>query len=378
MIRVALRILCIFSTALISPHITAECIDSQNNRVERCDRGGSFYIDQDMLIDSIVPKNDDRDYTMGMAFAAHGRRVRDYMLYNIAYDFNDYVEERIFEYSDDLPTLHSVYFGNTAFTPNLILNLSDQPNSFSDPVEDDRPFANLLFFASEKTVLVSPNEVHRNTVVFGVLGLDIGKAVQRQFHCDWKKGNPCPQGWNNQISDGGEPTVLYKHRRMQNVTPDSIAGLMDISTYKEIEVGYYTDVAAGFLVRFGYRRSLFYDHAFNGLEVGVKNTFHSMESQNDEEGKAGYDLYTFFGAGARAFLYNSLLQGQFRDNPHEFRHKELRPVIAELTAGLVTPLWCDMRLTYAANYRSSQIKDGTGDREHWYAGLYLDWRFSTR
>lgn len=362
---------------ITSPYSFAECTDS--NGKELCYRGGSFYFDNDMVINDIVPKNDDRDYTMGLGFSFHGRRVTEWVVYSDLFSLTDWFEELFLSLpkATDDNTFHTASISNTAFSPDLIKNLDNISDSISTPVLDDRPFANLLAISAEKNQLLASNQASRSVFIFGVLGLDLGKAVQRQIHCDWGKGNPCPQGWNNQISDGGEPTFLYRNTRATNVDVGDMAKYFDLTVYREFEVGLYTDVAAGFTVRAGKRDSPFYGHAFNRLndtskmDLDTKMTKHLSDSDS-------YDLYGFITVGARAFAYNALLQGQFRENPHEFSSNELRPVVGEISAGFVFPFFWDTRLTYAAHYRSSEIRRGSGDREHWFAGLYLDWKFSTQ
>src|SRR4029078_3785420 len=82
----------------------------------------------------------------------------------------------------------------------------------SQPLHDDRPYANLLYAASSEVSLdETRGAALQSTLSVGVRGLAVAEAVQRAVHS--VVGSTQPRGYSHQISDGGEPAFMYSVAR---------------------------------------------------------------------------------------------------------------------------------------------------------------------
>ncbi len=324
------------------------------------DTGYAWYIDQDLFgADFAISKNDDRDYTMGLEYTFSGSRVEKTVVYKQMSHWLDTTSDlmRLGSSRDDSLIMysHSGSIGDTAFTP---YNLSK-----STPISGDRPYANLFYVSTAETFIIEEDGATRgqagtNKLVIGVLGLDIGKVVQTEIH-DLTNGRE-PRGWDNQVSEGGELTALYSHRRHYEwlSTGDKDWIKPEISWLLDGSIGYYTEIGAGMQIRFGRVKSPYYQH----LSDPLSNTNQLYGPDKDN--------YIFFSFGARAIAYNALLQGQFRSSAATIDNDDIRRLVGHASFGYVYDFE-KLKLTYALNYRSSQIRGGEGDREHYFGGIYL-------
>ena len=179
----------------------------------------------------------DRDYTGGIAFTASGSRAQSGWL-NI-----DPVRGWVF---DSLPMFakdnsvikkHSVQYGMVLFTPEDI--------STTQPVLDDRPFASLFYISNtELRVHPSKDKAYRSSFTIGLLGLDLAGEVQSTLRTI--TGSDEANGWDNQISSGGEPTAMLTLSVQQK---QSNADSYQLSSHLEANAGFSTDINAGLNLR---------------------------------------------------------------------------------------------------------------------------------
>jgi hypothetical protein len=189
---------------------------AQDKDVPKVTRYG-FTLDQDYFLNPLGGKNEDRNYTAGLAFFLTNNRwaekglfrpfrwiadktLRGCALKNFKPDLYDQIE-----YSATLS------FGVTAFTPEYV---GDNIDSIDFTI-NDRPFSSILFF-SAKYQTASRKKVETNQFVIGMLGLGIAREVQTYGHKDGCGGSDgtIPTGWKYQVSDGGEPYLtLFKSGR---------------------------------------------------------------------------------------------------------------------------------------------------------------------
>ena len=162
---------------------------------EKYNSGWQFNMDNNLLQRDVK----DLDYTAGIAFTASGTRARSGWL-NI-----DPVRAWLFDKisvaskTDTAIKKHSVQYGLVLFTPEDI--------SAIDPVLDDRPFASLFYISNtELTVQPAQNRAFRSSLSLGLLGLEIAGYILFILH-DVIKSDEA-NGWDNQISAGGEPTAM--------------------------------------------------------------------------------------------------------------------------------------------------------------------------
>jgi hypothetical protein len=214
---------------------------------------------------------------------------------------------------------HSAQVFGLAYTPDVLD--SDAPQ------RDDRPFASLVGMAVRRTSVhgALSDRVWSSEVAVGMLGLDAGRRVQTLLHRTrrWMTGNSTPVdplGWTNQISDGGEPTALYRVSYERLLAGDGagtarkhwqLTGALDGS------VGYQTNASAAIAARVGVFTSDFWEFSSGIRSAGVGR------QQMAPAGEPRRELFAFGLARPRVVGWNALLQGQFRESVHTVRVKRL-------------------------------------------------------
>jgi len=222
---------------------------------------------------------------------------------------------------------HSAQLIGLAYTPDVL--------DSREPQRDDRPFASLAALSVRRTSVAAGgrDEVWSSELVVGMLGLDVARRVQTLLHRTrrWMTGNPTPVdplGWNNQISDGGEPTALYRVGYQQRLLGDpsgparkhwQVVGALDGS------VGYQTHASAALSARLGLFTSDFWEFSSGLRSDGVGR------QQPVTSGVPRWELFAFGTARPKVVAYNALLQGQFRNSVHTVRP---RRVVGEWEGGV--------------------------------------------
>jgi len=213
--------------------------------------GVAIFLDQDSVIPWIAPWSGDQNYTMGLAFRGFGAWVDRARLtapvegldwlFGASKLHDRFGESQGMEYIED----HGITFGCTAFTPRRL--------EIAAPILNDRPYASLLFLSvSRATVDPYARRMIKTDLTIGMLGLNIAKSVQTSIHTSRRRNHPGsltpydPQGWPNQISNGGEPTLKYTAKFLQNL---SASAAHDLTLHTEGSLGYYTNGAVGFAFR---------------------------------------------------------------------------------------------------------------------------------
>lgn len=322
--------------------------------------GWSLFFDQDLLtLDSWTDLNDDRNYTMGLGFSFSGEKYSKGYLSGLRnpidnlFNFDEPGDTHVVE------NIHSFDYGVTAFTPG---DLEDR-----DTIGGDRPYASLLYFSNAKLRAYNDDSATKSKFTVAILGLDIAKGFQRFVHNQLGLSDEDPLGWSNQISDGGEPTLLYSVDRMHLWKEKQNRGGLewDISYSYSGNIGYYTDAAIGGDVRIGKINSPFYAHSANPLS----NYNHAVCR------RCKRDFYGFMSYRARLVGYNVLLQGQFRDSEHTLSGSDVENLVHEAALGVAYDYNKNWKFTYALHYKSEEFK-GTEERAHWFGGLYLTRNFN--
>ncbi len=213
---------------------------------------------------------------------------------------------------------HSAQLFGLAYTPDVL--------DTDVPQRDDRPFASLVGLAVRRTSVHGPanDRVWSSEFAIGVLGLDAARHVQTLLHRTrrWMTGNPTPVdplGWTNQISDGGEPTALYRvsYERLLAGDPAGAARKhWQVTGGLDGSVGYQTNASAAIAARAGAFSSEFWEFSSGLRSAGVGR-------QTAPAGGRRWDLFAFGVARPRVVVWNALLQGQFRESEHTVRVKRL-------------------------------------------------------
>jgi hypothetical protein len=199
------------------------------------------------------------------------------------------------------------------------------------PVHSDRPYASLLTVARLRSSLdAEGTTAHQRGLALGVLGSPTVASLQNRWH-ELVGYNGRARGWRNQISNGGEPTMLYTSLRQHLLRPgygvsddandDDGAGdavgftdRIEVQAVSGYRVGYRTEALVGAIARIGARTRPWWTLAPDGT------------AQAGGGGQAG--AYAVAGATLRLVGYDALLQGQFRDSAVRLSSSEVVPVVA--------------------------------------------------
>ncbi len=195
---------------------------------EKYNSGWRINTDNDLL----TGQTTDRDYTGGLALTLSGRRAQEYPVsidgWRAAID--GLIRFPHLYRSNETMSFHSQQYGMTLFTPEDIQSLA--------PVYDDRPYASLFFMSnSEVTVLAGEGIAYVSRLTIGFLGLDAAEDVQSFLHA--LTDSDVPNGWQNQISSGGEPTALLSYSMQNNLVSTQ---RHQLKAEYEANLGFVTDV----------------------------------------------------------------------------------------------------------------------------------------
>ncbi|MFN8335698.1 MAG: DUF2219 family protein [Cyclobacteriaceae bacterium] len=284
--------------------------------------GYSIFIDQDMAWPAY---NQDRDYTMGLGFRFYGRRFDSkrkpisWLTMKAMTGLNTLVglQKHFEKYGYESRT--SFMLGNGSFTPDSLLA--------KNPVKGDRPYGSVLYFSHRKSYLpAGTKHIISTQFTLGFLGTAVSKYFQKGVHYLYrniaKTEEPYdPKGWDNQISKGGEITVMYRVAYGKSFIDNRY---LSISACTEGMAGYYTNVAFSGQVRTGKLVSRWFTLVSDPLSDGSQAS----------DGREGFEIYAYGVPRVRFVAYNALLQGQFRHNDYELGWNDMRHVIGELDCGI--------------------------------------------
>lgn len=241
--------------------------------------------------------------------------------------------------------LHTFAFGTSIFTPQKLDTI--------DPMKDDRPYSNLTFISSRKT------RVYKNTRAedyksvstefnIGIIGSNLGNYLQTYIHDHHirkdptnPRNRPIPLGWRNQISDGGEPTLMYKILVQNRWLENNVLNYhwLQLSSMAEGTLGYYTSLAAGLSLRVGLFHTQFWQNNSNfGNSVNsLTSSFLSNNSQSWVQRNC--EIYAFASNRVRFMAHNVLLRGQFKSSKHTLRADQVKYLIDEFEVGIAARVW---------------------------------------
>ena len=310
--------------------------------IEQRNTGWALQIDNDLLVGS------DQDYTGGLSIAISGSRATRSMLsvdtlreslnalsgFTRAYERNHHFN------------LHSLDAGFALYTPSDI--------SRDAPQHNDHPYASVFFLSNTQQAIVPAKRIaFQSVMTVGLLGLPLAKDIQSALH--ESTGSEIPKGWNHQISAGGEPTARYtigvRRGLLQSINQDRFG--FELNVNSEANIGFTTDLNAGFNLRWGRLATPWWSFAPHQDEY-VKLGSAAPNSANYLNVK---EFFFYAGGALRYRLYNALLQGQFRHSEVTFGRSELEALIGEVWAGVNIELPSRLRIGVFARARSSEFDD---------------------
>ena len=272
----------------------------ETDNIYRYPAGVYIYTDQDIFPDLIHPKrkvafNEDRNYTMGMIIGYFGMTANSnyWGVPLLRKQVDRFLGFDCWHCENDAISRASMFILGNAFTPLDIER--------TDVVEGDRPYASLLLLGSSFTSADDDAGLSITTELgIGALGLNHGKVFQSTIHREHWLGStrPVPLGWHNQISNGGEPTFLYRvnfRKRFfeQNWNSEKYPAQhrFQLIGTGEGMVGYYNNVAAGVEARVGYFSNPFWDMV-SGVGTGMN------QNPSTQVRQAPVEFFLFGGSGS--------------------------------------------------------------------------------
>lgn len=198
-------------------------------------------------------------------------------------------------------------------------------------------------------------------MLLGLLGTNAAQQLQNAFHD--LSGSDRAEGWDNQISAGGELTFRYMVSRQQILSagPTSASRGYDWRYDLGGSVGYVTEATVGTSLRWGRLGTQWwtFDPAYGDyIHLGAPR-LRSAHLRPRE-------WFFWVGVKGRARLYNALLEGQFRDSTVTFSRSDLRILTAETAAGFTADIPdTNLRATFELRYRTREIPDADGESPVW-------------
>lgn len=302
--------------------------------------------------DIFVPASRDQDYTYGINFTQSGEDIRDAVLsLNTPLSFLDraigfyansqFREER---YIRELGT-----FG---FTPEDI--------TISTPNPNDRPYASLIYLSSAREQIDWINSrAWKSTLTLGLLGTRIAGSLQNHVHdeTDSKRA----EGWDNQISEGGELTARYQLALQQQL---HISDGVELKSTLQASAGYLTEASAGLSFRYGDINSSWASFNPDLTSYGEKASFDGNINIVSEN-------YFWGGVALKVRAYNAFLEGQFRDSAVSYDRRDLNSLLLEAWLGYTIAFRNGFRLSYVLRGHTSEVRNGDGDRNLLWGSITL-------
>lgn len=337
------RLLVLFLTVLVlSPVVHAEDSDSVI----------ALSTDNDLF----APTQTDRDYTAGVAitYSSNSEDFLENPASGISQNLDRFLLSGIGADISE-PESAALEFGIYGFTPEEI--------KAGDIDRDDRPYSSLVYVSSSHSYRNLSNDSGWTTsMTVGVLGLDVFKSGQNAVHK--VIGSDRANGWDHQVSNGGEPTFRYSAAYHQYLDKSRSDQQFKVTYFGS--VGYLTEFGAALVFRDGLISSP--DNRFNPELMAYGERAPGVAAPG------GREHYFWGGVSVKARAYNAFLQGQFRHSDHELDANDLNVLLAEVWAGYTHSFFGRTELSYVLRVQSSEITSGTGNRTLAWGGLVFSKR----
>lgn len=319
----------------------------------------SVYVDNDLF----TGNNKDEDYTGGMAVTFSGADASSHP-FSIDKSLT-WINKSSGIYhligANDSPsdfTFNSCEVGLAAFTPTDI--------ETRQPITNDRPYSSLIYLSNtQQSIAADESSALITSFTVGILGLPIAGYIQNAIHS--VIGSNQAEGWDHQISEGGEPTFKYSAtlQHYLNTGLDQVQATASAG----MSLGYLTEASLGFSVRTGIIRSPRWSFNVHNSNYGEKSNIAAPSTQALDE------FYLLAGANIKARAYNAFLQGQFRDSAVTYSSNEVEPLVYEGWLGLGCEFKSGIRLSYVVRHQSSELKSGLADRSFTYAEFIASYKY---
>lgn len=309
----------------------------------------AFAFDNDVF----VPGGRDQDYTYGINFTQTGENVHTAWLS---------LNKPLVALDNWLGNHHESLSLQETFSREVgVFGFTPEDISISQANPDDRPYASLVYLSSSREQIDLVNNIAwKSTLTIGAIGLGLVGELQNIVH--EVTNSEKPQGWDNQISEGGELTGRYVIARQQYF--DTTADNLEVKSTVQASVGYLTEASWSLSFRSGRIHSPWSSFNPELASYGEKSSYSSNSKPVNER-------YFWAGIAVKARAYNAFLQGQFRDSQVTYDRDQLNPLLIEAWAGYTFAFKQGYRISYVLRGHSSEIKQGAGDRDLLWGGIII-------
>ena len=215
------------------------------------------------------------------------------------------------------------------------------------------------------TVAPANDKAWLSTLTFGFMGLSAAEYTQKAIHTI--TDSDVANGWDNQISAGGEPTLMITLSSQNNhIDTPGTATRHELKTSYEANVGFSTDVNASMSWRWGRINTPWW--SFNPqhseyIQLGAPVVAGSRQANKGE-------LYLWAGTNVKYRFYSSLMQGQFRNSIVKFSSDEVEKLLVQVWLGATWEFADNIRGSFF--YRASTREfEGTNAHNLVWAGLII-------
>lgn len=308
--------------------------------------------------DSLVSLTRDEDYSAGFALAYSGDALENAWF---SLDTPLAAINKLFRVDTlwpDYHDAHSFEVGMYGFTPDAI--------SFEQTIDDDRPYASLVYTASSRQHFdASATVAWHSNLSIGVLGLGFIGDLQNGVHRLINRQEAV--GWSHQISAGGEPTLRYSIARQELL--DANWESVQLKSSYQASLGYITEATVSFSLRAGRLSSPWWSFNPELASYGEGSAALARAQPHTAE------QFFWAGVAVKGRAYNAFLQGQFRDSDVTYAYGELNHLLLEVWMGYTFARSDGYRLSYMVRGHTSEVEKGKGNRRLLWGGLVFSKTF---
>jgi hypothetical protein len=393
-LRIILAMVCL--SVLYPPDIKAQSVNVKSNM-----HSWSVLFDEDDL--QFFGGTTDENYTMGLGIKMQYKFLCDNWIERQIISINNSIGNIFHRNNGYFPVAGNHLIGKNGtlmlagngFTPNVIKE--------SEIQTDDRPYGSIVEVTYSISRLFYGTAINRksprlytNEISLGILGTNVAKVVQTAIH-QWLDFD-IPLGWGNQISQGGEPTLLILNRAKylvfsnyftkpcKNVNKDTDISnprrFLDLTLGREFFLGWYTGASASFGGRLGLLDFRNWSSNVNPL---MNNIAVFAPPRDDNEVQRLVESYSkarkfefYFSSEIKPMLifYNAFLEGQFRKSVYTIPHEDIHPLIYIWSNALCMNIpigRANLNIMYNCySYKSPEFRRGDSfGRNHVWGGIYF-------
>ncbi|MGV6861558.1 MAG: lipid A-modifier LpxR family protein [Putridiphycobacter sp.] len=336
--------------------------------------------DQDVLVGPLG-LNEDRNYTQGLGVYFSCKKLRNVFdkYFRLRYPSNNVT---------NFPTIVTLQLGG--FTPD---DLRD-----SLIIQGDRPYSSVIFLSFKDSRLDNEKFRLRNwTFYLGALGVpNVAKNGQSFIHSQFNQNNTkppyLPEGWHNQISQGGEPTLMVSYEvkhlfSKRDILQEFYRGKesdkkgirSQLSGGYQFDLGYLTQFQFGLDYRIGiinlkrwHSSSQWYLESTSTKKKTVENS-NELENNYFKTIEKPFEFYFFAGIKSGLMVYNASLHGQFRQSAYRLPYWDTGFFRNTGRVGLTLNTKC-MGLSVYYAFKNSEITTEYA-RVHSWGGITLNWNW---